>query len=93
MEIDLQNNVVDKTMTNEEQDKQVQQSQNYITFKDLEQVSLRLIDAQNQKPFRILSKVQHNEALDQYFFLHECSSSRQTLERTFSHLFRIEIFD
>ena len=39
MEIDLQNNNGDKTMTNDEQNRQVQQSQNFITFKDLEQVS------------------------------------------------------
>ena len=56
MEIDLQNNVVDKTMTNEEQDKQVQQSQNYITFKDLEQVSFTIYWCTKSKTFSISIK-------------------------------------
>ena len=56
MEIDLQNNVVDKTMTNEEQDKQVQQSQNYITFKDLEQVSYDWLMHKIEKLFEFYQK-------------------------------------
>ena len=40
MEIDLQNNIIDKTMSHEEQEKPVSdQQKNYITFKDLEQVN------------------------------------------------------
>ena len=41
MEIDLQNNIIDKSMSHEEQDKLVtDQQKNYITFKDLEQVNV-----------------------------------------------------
>ena len=41
MEIDLQNNIIDKSMSHEEQDKFVtDQQKNYITFKDLEQVNV-----------------------------------------------------
>ena len=53
MEIDLQNNIIDKTMSHEEQEKPVSdQQKNYITFKDLEQVRL-----QSQKDNFILTHV------------------------------------